>query len=161
MMETLQKSILPGLASLILVGLILACAATQDNWSPPATHVREEGEDLRYCLDCHDAADENFPYRRYVHTPLFSENHRHVANQSSRISSMCHKPSYCDNCHGVGIELKPSTRNQTRPDRRMPHSGDYLSRHRIDGRIDPVSCHRCHGTPKTNQTCKPCHGYKQ
>ena len=152
MMETLQKIILPGLASLTLIGLILACAATQDNWPPPAAHVREEGEDLRYCLDCHDAADENFPYRRYVHTPLFSENHRHVANQSSRICSMCHKPSYCDNCHGVGIELKPSTKNQTRPDRRMPHTGDYLSRHRIDGRIDPVSCHRCHGNPKTAQT---------
>jgi hypothetical protein len=26
----------------------------------------------------------------------------------------------------------------------MPHTGDYLSRHRIDGRLDPVSCRRCH-----------------
>ena len=158
MMEILKKYSLPGLVSFTLFCLIMACAATQDNWSPPAMHVQEEGEDLRYCLDCHDAADENFPYRRYVHTPLFSENHRVVANQNSRTCNMCHKPSDCDNCHGVGIELKPSTRHQTRPDRRMPHPGDYLSRHRIDGRIDPVSCHRCHGNPKTAQTCKTCHG---
>jgi hypothetical protein len=71
---------------------------------------------------------------------------------------MCHQPSYCDTCHGVGVELKPSLKNQTRTNRRMPHRGDYLSRHRIDGRMDPVSCLRCHANRKTAKTCRPCHG---
>jgi len=27
----------------------------------------------------------------------------------------------------------------------MPHRGDYTVTHRIDGRLDPGSCYRCHG----------------
>ena len=34
--------------------------------------------------------------------------------------------------------------------------GDYLSRHRIEGRIDPVSCLKCHGR-QNNERCKLCH----
>jgi hypothetical protein len=71
---------------------------------------------------------------------------------------MCHKQSACDECHGVWVELKPSLKDQTSNYRRMPHRGDYLSRHAIDGRINPASCYRCHGNPETARTCRPCHG---
>jgi hypothetical protein len=71
---------------------------------------------------------------------------------------MCHQQQFCDECHGVRVEEKPSAKNKTSTFRRTPHRGDYLSRHRIDGRVDPTSCFRCHGNPKTAETCAPCHG---
>ena len=55
-------------------------------------------------------------------------------------------------------ELKPSLRNQSDTFRRMPHRGDFLTRHRIEGKIDPTSCFRCHGNPRASQVCAPCHG---
>lgn len=141
-----------------VAALIVACAAGTGYWQVPARHYQDPEEDLRQCLDCHESAEGEFPYGRFVHTVYFAENHGPVARQHQQVCAMCHAPSYCDACHGVGIELKPSLRNQTQTGRRTPHRGDYLSRHRIDGRMDPVSCIRCHGNPKTTRTCKPCHG---
>jgi len=141
-----------------LIGFILACAGTEERWAPPVLHPEDEGENLKYCMDCHDKTDEYIPYRRYVHTPLFMENHRPVAIQNVDVCYMCHKSSFCNDCHGVWNELKPSIKNQTDTYRRTPHRGDYISRHRIDGRVDPVSCRRCQGNPQTTQTCRPCHG---
>lgn len=150
------------LLRIVLTGCVavwfLACAGSGDRWVAPLLHPEEEGENLRLCLDCHDEADENIPYRRYVHTPMFMENHRAVAVQKSEICFMCHSTSYCNDCHGVWVELKPSLKNQTETHRRMPHRGDYISRHRIEGRTNPAACRRCHGNPKTAQTCRPCHG---
>jgi hypothetical protein len=70
---------------------------------------------------------------------------------------MCHQTSFCNDCHATRVELKPSERHKTETYRRMPHRGNYLARHRIDGRVDPTSCFRCHGNPKTARTCSPCH----
>jgi hypothetical protein len=28
----------------------------------------------------------------------------------------------------------------------------------IDGSLNPASCFRCHGSPKTTRGCAPCHG---
>ena len=141
----------------VLTGSLLGCSVTEGP-SIPDQHLQEKGEDYRYCLDCHDETDEHFPFRRFVHTPLFADDHRLVASQDRRVCSMCHRPSRCDECHGVGIELKPSRKDPTGVTRRTPHRGDYLSRHRIDGRTDPFSCRRCHATPKSAKTCTPCHG---
>ena len=152
--ETILRVVLSGCVAV----WVMACAGVGDRWVAPALHPEEEGENLRYCLDCHDAADENMPYRRYVHTPMFMENHRSVAAQRVEVCFMCHASAYCNDCHGVWVELKPSLKNQTDPQRRMPHRGDYITRHRIDGRTNPTACRRCHGNPKTAQTCRPCHG---
>lgn len=144
--------------SCCLIGLILACAGNKGQWFPPLQHPQEEGENLKNCIDCHDESDENIPYRRYVHTPFFMENHRQVAIQNVKVCHMCHRESFCSDCHGTWNELKPSIKNQTDTGRRMPHRGDYFSRHRFDGRRNPISCIRCHGNPKTSQKCKRCHG---
>jgi hypothetical protein len=154
----MKETVLRIAVSVALSAFILACTAVTEYWRPPALHIQEEGENLRFCLDCHEETEGDFPYKRFVHTMLFSENHKHIANQHHQICAMCHQPSYCDECHGVRVELKPSLKNQIRTGRRMPHRGDYLSRHKIDGRVDPISCLRCHGNPKTTKTCKPCHG---
>lgn len=153
-----KEIILCGCLACCFVGFILACAGTKEQWNPPLVHPEEEGENLKYCTECHDDSDAYIPYRRYVHTPVFMQTHRSVASQKVEVCNMCHKPSFCSDCHGVWTELKPSIKNQTDTHRQMPHRGDYISRHRIDARIDPISCRNCHGNPKTSQTCRPCHG---
>jgi hypothetical protein len=135
-----------------------ACAAMQKDSSRLSRHPQMEGEDLRNCLECHERGDGTIPYDRFVHTMFFAENHRQPAVQHSDVCNLCHRASFCSDCHGVGGELKPSIKNQSDTDRRMPHRGDYVTRHQIDGRINPAACYRCHGNPKTAASCKPCHG---
>ena len=100
----------------------------------------------------------NCPIERYVHTADFGKSHRPEATQGEAVCAMCHQTSFCNDCHATRVELKPSLKNQTETYRSMPHRGDYLSRHRIDGRVDPTSCFRCHGNPKSARTCANCHG---
>ena len=118
----------------------------------------ELGEFRPICIDCHDREDEVIPFERFAHTIYFVENHRLEAKQYPRICYLCHTQSQCANCHALETELRPSIKEQTKTYKRKPHRGDYLSRHRIDGRIDPSSCFRCHGYPKRNKTCVRCHG---
>lgn len=146
------------IASVWLVVLMVACATIQSGYAPPVRHPEEEGEDLRFCTECHDSDEGDIPYEKFNHGMFFGENHGAVAGRFSAVCNACHRQSYCSDCHGVGIELKPSIKNQTENYRRMPHRGDYLSRHVIDGHINPTSCYRCHGNPKSAQTCKRCHG---
>jgi hypothetical protein len=65
-------------------------------------------------------------------------------------------PAFCQTCHAGKEELKPNVKTGDRPDRMAPHRGDYIATHRIDGRIDPGSCYRCHGN-KSDTRCKQCH----
>ena len=153
-----NKRVLMIITIFLIIGFLFACAAMRSGYIPPFAHPEEEGEDLSFCTDCHDISEEDFPYGKFNHTGFFAANHRQTAYQNSDICSMCHRQSYCDDCHAVRVELKPSTRYQTENYRWFPHRGDYLTRHRFDGRIDPTSCFRCHGNPKTAKTCVPCHG---
>lgn len=144
--------------SMGLVVLMAACAAMQSGYAPPPRHPEEEGEDLRFCTDCHDTEEAEIPYEKFNHGMYFGEDHGAVAGRFGSVCAACHRESYCSDCHGVGVELKPSIKYQTENYRRMPHRGDYLARHVIDGRINPTPCYRCHGNPKSAQTCKSCHG---
>lgn len=144
----------------IVTLLILTLAACATTYQLPVQHPAEAelSKRLPICTDCHDAQDENIVYDRFSHTLTWADNHRFAAYQQEQVCSMCHQQSFCNDCHGVRVELKPSTRNPDQTYRRMPHRGDFLSRHRIEGRMNPTSCFRCHGNPKTAQTCAPCHG---
>jgi len=154
----IKRSILGIFVTLMISVVILACATIQEMWILPSQHPDVDEDDLRFCMECHEESDDNIRYSRYSHSPLFAEKHRFVAQQNQAVCNMCHQPSDCDICHGTGIELKPSDKDPTSTFRRMPHRGDYLTRHRIDARIDPVSCRRCHGNPKTSASCNSCHG---
>jgi len=144
------------LFSLVALG---ACSTMNSAFQLPNSHPSPEdlGEQPKTCTNCHDARGD-IPFERFVHTQTWGENHRQAAYQGERVCALCHQTSFCNDCHATRVELKPSLRNQTDNTRRMPHRGDYLSRHRIDGRIDPTSCFRCHGNPKAAQTCATCHG---
>ena len=155
-----KKSILY-IVALLAVGLLLAaCAGLQGSYTLPAKHPGAEdlGEQPKVCTNCHEARGDHVAYERFVHTADYGLDHRAQAYQAEAICAMCHQTSFCNECHVTRNELKPSLRRQTDTYRRMPHRGDYLSRHRIDARLDPTSCFRCHGNPKAATTCAPCHG---
>ena len=137
---------------------LFACASLKKENMLPLEHPRVFENKAPVCTECHEARSGDVHYELYNHTNVFAKNHRLPAYQNMQICTICHAQRDCDECHGVRIELKPSQKNQIETYRRMPHRGDYLSRHRIDGRIDPTSCFRCHGNPKTAETCAKCHG---
>ncbi|MDA8141097.1 MAG: hypothetical protein M0036_20830 [Desulfobacteraceae bacterium] len=143
--------------SIILLGSLLLPAQWSRADGLPLAHPREEG-DLRACSDCHESEAKGFPFRRFEHSPLFAQNHRLTAVGSEQVCAMCHQPSFCSDCHAQGAAMKPSLMAHGDTRRLMPHQGDYLTRHRIDGHIDPTGCFRCHGRPKSAKSCAPCHG---
>ena len=137
--------------------ILFACAVPEERDSIPVAHPDEVGRN-ELCTECHETEEDSIIFERYDHTVYFSNKHGHEASRSARVCNMCHQQSFCNDCHVTRTGLKPSIKNQTGTYRRMPHRGDYLTRHRIDGRIDPIPCFRCHGNPKSSQTCVRCHG---
>lgn len=115
-------------------------------------------KDRAVCAMCHPVSYCNDCHARYVHSADYGINHRVQAYQGEMICATCHDTSFCNDCHATRAGLKPSLKNQAETYRPMPHRGDYLSRHRIDGRMDPTPCFRCHGNPKAAETCVRCHG---
>ena len=73
-----------------------------------------------------------------------------------KICATCHKASFCADCHTNQVEMKPSVKYGNRPDREMPHRGNFLTLHKIEGKLDPASCYRCHGRAN-NERCVACH----
>jgi hypothetical protein len=157
----LKKMLLPLAAVFVTLGVLGACATMESSYQLPVSHpsAADLGEQPRTCTNCHDPQENgNVPYERFVHGSFWVDNHRQASYQGEQVCALCHQTSFCNDCHATNVELKPSLKNQTDTTRRMPHRGDYLSRHRIDGRIDPTSCFRCHGNPKSAKACASCHG---
>jgi len=146
-------------ASLLLLGLS-ACAAMNSGMDLLQRHptAADLDEQPMRCPNCHDARGDKVAFGSFDHNAIWLSTHRQKANQNEMICEMCHQTSFCSDCHSSRVELKPSLKDQTETYRQMQHRGDYLTRHRIDGRIDPTSCFRCHGNPKTAKTCVHCHG---
>jgi len=154
-----KRTIYSLLISLLCLALLAACASLQGAKVFPAKHPEDLAPGKRpTCTGCHESRSESIDYARYDHTVFFADSHRQEAYRNEQLCAMCHATSFCNDCHATRVELKPSLRNQTDNFRQMPHRGDYLSRHVIDGRMDPTSCFRCHGNPKSAISCKSCHG---
>ena len=126
---------------------LFACAHTQSIavWHPV------EVPSPPMCSDCHT------DYRAALnHTSDFSTRHRFYAVQQSRTCGVCHKESFCSDCHAHKEEIKPSDKYKDSPQLSMPHRGDYLNQHKIDGRINPASFFPCHDR-QNNEMCRACH----
>ncbi|MEW6087824.1 MAG: cytochrome C [bacterium] len=126
---------------------IFACAAS-------GRTVKEHPEKvtgLPVCGDCHD--DER---KTLNHTPIFSTRHKIYARRNVLVCGMCHKESFCSDCHAHKEEINAAYKHKDSPARFFPHRGDYLTQHKIEGRINPVSCVKCHGR-QNNERCKLCH----
>lgn len=107
--------------------------------------------DITACSDCHN--DERAVFN---HTADFNVRHSFFASQKEVVCQACHKTSFCADCHANKEDLKPSDKYKDAPDRFLPHRGDYITQHRIDGKINPAPCMKCHGR-KNNERCKECH----
>ena len=126
---------------------LYACAHSP---SMPAKHpVAVEYSQL--CSECH--ADWRSALN---HTPDFNRRHRFYAYQKQGTCALCHSASFCSDCHAHKEELKPSDKYKEYVTRDLPHRGDYLIQHQIDGRIYPASCIKCHGR-QNNERCRVCH----
>lgn len=110
------------------------------------------------CTECHpdETGVSLKPIATFNHSADFFTNHRFYAPQTYRLCNACHKVSFCADCHAYKDELKPSEKYSGSPERWLPHRGDYLFQHRIDGKVDPARCYRCHGM-QNNRSCKRCH----
>jgi len=135
------------LGAFMLVFGVYACAHTASiaTWHPV------EVKEFPVCSDCHTDWRASLD-----HTSDFPKRHRFYAEQHSQACSVCHKESFCSDCHAHKEELKPSEKYADSPERTLPHRGDYINQHKIDGRIDPASCMKCHGR-SNNERCIACH----
>ena len=148
-----MKKIFPKL--LMLIGLSIAFAAiVYACASTPSLATKHPGEEMTkapICADCHT------DWRTSMnHTSDYSTRHKFNAAQQKQVCDLCHAESFCADCHANREELKPSDKYKDSSERTMPHRGDYLTQHKIDGRINPASCFPCHGR-QNNERCKVCH----
>lgn len=129
------------------VAVIVACA---QKGSMAVKHPMEV-EGMPICGDCHTDGRAALN-----HTMGFNIRHKLYAAQQKQVCETCHDGAFCADCHANKEELKPSDKYKDSPGRALPHRGDYLTQHRIDGRINPASCFPCHGR-QNNERCRVCH----
>ncbi|HEY6000698.1 MAG TPA: cytochrome C [bacterium] len=132
---------------LLAAAAIAACAGPQ---STSRVHP-EEVKGAPICSSCHDTGGQ-----ANDHDAAWMTSHGRAAVNDRRVCDLCHRASTCADCHGDKEEIKPSDKRGSRFDPAMPHRGDYLSQHRVDGRLDPASCFPCHGR-KNDRRCTTCH----
>jgi hypothetical protein len=130
-----------------LMAVLVACAHTQSIASKHPMEVTG----FPICSDCHTDGRAALD-----HVNGFSTRHKFYAAQNRQTCAACHNESFCSDCHANKEELKPSEKFTESPERFLPHRGDYLNQHKIDGRINPASCFPCHGR-QNNERCKACH----
>lgn len=143
----------------IALCLLAGCSVLSQTASVPAKHPEDvSGTQRVECRECHSDVSTGAlkPYDSFRHSPVFIRYHGMYSRQGQNLCSSCHGPAFCQGCHARKEELKPSTRMGDRPGMTLPHRGDYIVLHRLDGRIDPGSCFRCHGN-KNDAACRACH----
>lgn len=150
------------LVSALIAGLAImlaSCAgikSTPYGYSSHAEYIKA-GQQIT-CSECHDDQQKGTmkSYGSFNHTPVFVKNHGLYASQDDRLCVACHKVSFCNDCHATRSEMKPALKNGNRSDLDLPHRGNYMTMHKIEGKVDPASCYRCHGRGN-NERCFACH----
>ena len=146
------------LGVLLVLGVLMACGLVSPEASFAAIHPQEV-VGRPQCSECHTtdiAKGALKPYASFDHTATFVKDHRNQANQDSGTCATCHAQSFCTDCHGGKVPMKPAFKLSDSPDRLAPHRGDFMTLHRIEGKLDPSSCYKCHGRAN-NEKCLACH----
>lgn len=153
-----STTLFPILALAGLIVILAACARMGTLPSLPASHPEALASGPVDCSECHEDNQKGTlkAFASFNHTPAFIKNHRFYASSDDRLCATCHKGSFCADCHTNQVEMKPSVKYGDRPDRDMPHRGDYMTVHKIEGKLDPASCYGCHGRTN-NELCRACH----
>jgi hypothetical protein len=154
-----MKTSLIALAAALSLGLLTACSMLSPEKSFAPSHPETLGAGRPSCSECHTNETMKGGFKTYAamdHTPTFVKNHKYQANQDSNACASCHAPSFCSDCHGGKVAMNPATKLGDRPDRMSPHRGGYMTLHRLEGKMDPTSCFKCHGRAN-NDKCTACH----
>jgi hypothetical protein len=130
-----------------LAAILFACAETVSMGRRHPTEI----VDVRICSDCHTDGRSALN-----HTSDYITRHKFYAAQQKQTCEICHKLAFCADCHANKEDIKPSDKYKDSPTRALPHRGDYLSQHMIDGRMNPAACFDCHGR-QNNERCRVCH----
>ena len=137
---------------LIIMMPLMACVLYACANTASIARVHPEAvQGLPNCAECHTDSWGALNHK----APDFMLKHKIYAN-SKFACAACHQESFCADCHAHKEEIKPSSKFSDSPERNLPHRGDYLSQHKIDGKINPASCFVCHGR-QNNEGCKSCH----
>lgn len=156
-----MKSRHPMLPVLVIAMLLALAACAQmktlhslPDWHPETLSVGQQMD----CSECHEDQQQGTmkAFNAFSHSPAFVKNHRFYAASDDRLCTVCHKSSFCNDCHTNRVEMKPSYKYGYRPDREMPHRGNFMTLHKIEGKLDPAACYRCHGRAN-NERCVACH----
>jgi hypothetical protein len=155
----MAQKIALALAGIFVLAFTTACVLVSTEASFAATHPQELGVGRPDCTECH--SDEPMTnhvrsYAEFNHTTDFIRVHGPQAAQYSNVCASCHSHAFCSECHADRTVLKPAARRGNRPDRVSPHRGDYMFMHRVEGKIDPSACYKCHGRAN-NDRCRACH----
>jgi hypothetical protein len=154
-----RNTILKALGVLLGLGFLMACSLVSPETSFAASHPQQLGAGRPMCSECHttDVSKGALkPFAAFDHTPGFVKAHAQQATQDRNTCAACHAQSFCADCHGGKVALKPAIALSDRPDRMAPHRGDFMTLHKIEGKMDPSSCFKCHGRAN-NEKCKVCH----
>ena len=157
--EPAMRTRIPAISLMIAILITIGCAGSENRRAAPVWHPKNFSEKGGQCSDCHEPrlTDTLKPHGTFNHSEGFLLRHGTYASQEQDMCNSCHGDRFCMDCHATEGGLQPAIRHGDQPDRNLPpHRGDYLTRHRIDGRVNPESCVRCHGN-RNSSTCTPCH----
>jgi len=137
---------------LFLLPVLVLTVYTQGSFAGTELKHPMEVDAPAICSECHQDWRSSLD-----HTAEFGKfRHRFMAQQNKQACDLCHVESFCSDCHAHKDQLKPSDKYKDSPERALPHRGDYINQHKIDGRINPAACMKCHGR-SNNERCKTCH----
>ena len=107
------------------------------------------------CGTCHTDL-KRFPLKpvaEFSHAGDFIRQHASVAHVTADACTQCHDQTFCADCHAQTAPMRVELKFSENVTSDFIHRGDYLTRHSIEARSDPVLCQRCHGT----SFCSACH----
>ncbi len=155
----MRRAVIGVVFGAVFIALLSGCSVLSTSPSVPPRHPEDLAGTTRVdCRECHSDLSTGAlkAYDSFRHTTVFARYHGNYARQGQNLCASCHGPSFCQGCHARKEELKPDARQADRPDLALPHRGDYIVQHRLDGRMDPGSCFRCHGN-RNDAKCRACH----
>lgn len=147
------------LLALFLVGLTAIIGGCARKSTIPAAHPESLAAEQQFnCSECHEDPQKGTmkAFKAFSHSPAFVSNHRLYAGTNDRLCATCHKSLFCNDCHANKVDVKPSSKHGDRPEREMPHRGNFMALHKIEGKLYPAGCYRCHGRDN-NKQCIVCH----
>ncbi len=143
------------IVGLLVLVMLMAVAILLAGCANTASLKRKHPVELHGLVNCGECHKDRWGALNHKANDFY-HRHRFYAGQHKQACAPCHRESFCTDCHAYREEIKPSDKYKISPELSLPHRGDYLSRHRIEARIDPVSCLKCHGR-QNNERCKLCH----